>query len=61
MKMTNEREVRTDNKNMLVCTVDINSLGEPELIVRLGKKEDRITVVSLLSKIYGRPVVVLIN
>ena len=49
----NEIEVRTDEKDMLICTVEIKEDGQVEVISRSGKKEDRISIDRFLSKIYG--------
>ena len=59
MIQDNEIQVRTDEKKMLVCTAVQNENGDVEIIKREGKKEDRMTVCSFLSQIYGRPVTVL--
>ena len=48
-----EIEVRTDEKDMLICTAMIKEDGQVELIRRSGKKEDRISIDRFLSKIYG--------
>ncbi len=56
-----ERQVRTDGKNMLVCTVIDEPNGQPSIITRLGKKEDTMSVPTLLTKIYGRPVVIMLE
>ena len=59
MVRDNEIEVRTDDKKMLVCTAVKTETGDVEIIKRVGKKEDRMTVCSFLSQIYGKPVTVL--
>ena len=51
-----EIEVRTDEKDMLICTAMIKKDGQVELISRSGKKEDRISIDRFLSKIYGHRV-----
>ena len=51
-----EIEVRTDEKDMLICTAMIREDGQVELISRSGKKEDRISIDRFLSKIYGHRV-----
>lgn len=51
-----EIEVRTDEKDMLICTAMIREDGQVELISRSGKKEDRISIDRFLSKIYGHKV-----
>lgn len=51
-----EIEVRTDEKDMLICTAMIKEDGQVELISRSGKKEDRISIDRFLSKIYGHKV-----
>lgn len=59
MVRSNENEIRTDEKNMLVCTAVKDSSGNVELICRNGKKEDHISVNSLLTQAYGRSVAVM--
>ena len=49
-------EVRTDEKDMLICTAMVKEDGQVELISRSGKKEDRISIDRFLSKIYGHKV-----
>ena len=49
----NEIEVRTDEKNILICTAEIKEDGHVELISRRGEKEDRISIDRFLSKIFG--------
>ena len=51
-----EIEVRTDEKDMLICTAMIKEDGQVELISRSGKKEDRISIDRFLSKIYGHKI-----
>ena len=51
-----EIEVRTDEKDMLICTAMVKEDGQVELISRSGKKEDRISIDRVLSKIYGHKV-----
>ena len=51
-----EIEVRTDEKDMLICTAMVKEDGQVELIRRSGKKEDRISIDRFLSKIYGHRV-----
>ncbi len=51
-----EIEVRTDEKDMLICTAMVKEDGQVELISRSGKKEDRISIDRFLSKIYGHKV-----
>ena len=51
-----EIEVRTDEKDMLICTALVKEDGQVELISRSGKKEDRISIDRFLSKIYGHKV-----
>lgn len=51
-----EIEVRTDEKDMLICTAMIKEDGQVELIRRSGKKEDRISIDRFLSKIYGHKI-----
>ena len=51
-----EIEVRTDEKDMLICTAMVKEDGQVELIRRSGKKEDRISIDRFLSKIYGHKV-----
>ena len=51
-----EIEVRTDEKDMLICTAMIKEDGQVELISRSGKKEDRISIDRFLSKIYGHTI-----
>ena len=51
-----EIEVRTDEKDMLICTAMIREDGQVELISRSGKKEDRISIDRFLSKIYGHKI-----
>lgn len=51
-----EIEVRTDEKDMLICTAMVKEDGQVELISRSGKKEDRISIDRFLSKIYGHRV-----
>lgn len=52
----NEIEVRTDEKDMLICTAEIKDDGQVELISRRGEKEDRISIDRFLSKIFGHNV-----
>lgn len=59
MVRENEIEVRTEEKNMLFCTAIKKEDGNVELISRNGKKEDHISVNSLLSQAYGRNVAVM--
>ena len=58
MVRENEIEIRTDKKLMLFCTAVKAPDGNVELISRNGKKEDHISVNSLLSQAYGKNVVV---
>ena len=51
-----EIEVRTDEKDMLICTAMVKEDGQVELISRSGKKEDRISIDRFLLKIYGHKV-----
>ena len=51
-----EIEVRTDEKDMLICTAMVKEDGQVELIRRSGKKEDRISIDRFLSKIYGHKI-----
>ena len=51
-----EIEVRTDEKDMLICTAMVKEDGQVELISLSGKKEDRISIDRFLSKIYGHKV-----
>ena len=60
MVRENEVEVRTEGKNMLFCTAINDEDGNIELICRRGKKEDSISINSLLSQIYGRNVAVML-
>lgn len=55
----NEIEVRTDERDILICTAEIKENGQVDIIGRKGKKEDRISVDRFLSKIYGRSVMVI--
>lgn len=54
--MVKESELRTENKDMLVFTYKELPNNDFEVICRRGKKEDYITISELLSKMYGRPV-----
>ena len=60
MVRENEIEIRTKEKNMLICTAKIAEDGHIDLIKRNGKKEDHFTVDYFLSQIFGRSVVVTI-
>ena len=51
-----EIEVRTDEKDMLICTAMIKKDGQVELISRSGKKEDSISIDRILSKIYDHKI-----
>lgn len=57
MIRNNEVEIRTEN-NMLLCTAITNQDGDYTLISRRGKKEDCISLNSLLSQLYGREVAI---
>ena len=57
----NEKEIRTDEKGMLVCTAVKNENGGYYLIKRAKKKEDVISLGSFLRQIYGRPVTIIIE
>lgn len=59
MVYENERQVRTDEKNMLVCTVAEDAGGQLSIIKRDGKKEDSMSVGSFLTQVYGRPVAIM--
>ncbi len=59
MVRENEVEIRTEEKNMLFCTAVKLPDGNVELISRNGKKEDHISVNSLLSQAYGRNVAIM--
>lgn len=54
-----EIQVRTDAKNMLVCTAKKADDGQINIIKRDGKKEDTMTVASFLTQVYGRPVAIM--
>lgn len=56
-----EKEIRTENKGMLVCTVVKKDNGNYSLIKRNGKKEDTMSVSAFLSKVYERPVTIVID
>lgn len=53
MKRDNEKEIRTELKKMLICTAIKNETGDYELIKRDGPKEDRISVDSFLTQVFG--------
>lgn len=53
MKSDNEKQIRTDSGNLLFCTAEVRPDGEVELIARNKGKEGRITMNSLLFKVYG--------
>ena len=55
----NERPIRTDNKDMLMCTVEDKPDGQKDIVVINGKKEDRMSPATFLTKVYGRPVVIM--
>lgn len=55
----NERPIRTDNKDMLMCTVEDKPDGQKDIVVRNGRKEDRMSLAEFLTKVYGRPVVIM--
>lgn len=57
----NEIEVRTDEKHMLFCTAQKKPDGSVELISRVGKKEDHISVNSLLSQAFGKNVTIMVS
>lgn len=61
MIKNNEIEIRTDKKKMLVCTSVQTESGEVEIIKRDGKKEDRMSLCSFLSQIFGRPVTIFVK
>lgn len=54
MVRENEIEIRTKEKNMLICTAEVAEDGHIDIIKRDGKKEDRITVEGFLSQIFGK-------
>ena len=53
MKTDNEKQIRTDSGNMLLCTAEIKPDGEVELITRNKGREGRIRLNSFLNKVYG--------
>lgn len=55
----NERPIRTDNKDMLLCTIEDKPNGQKDIVVRNGKKEDRMSPATFLAKVYGRPVAIM--
>lgn len=55
---SNEIEVRTGKKGMLVFTA-VNDNGQIYLITRNGKKEDRILLNDALTKLFGRSVAIM--
>ena len=52
------KEIRTDTKGMLMCKAVQTETGEYELIKRDGKKEDKMSVSSFLTQVYGKPVMI---
>lgn len=54
-----EKQIRTDEKQMLMCTVATQDNGDIKLIKRDGRKEDTMSVASFLSQVYGRPVAIM--
>lgn len=59
MVKSDETQVRTDNKGMLMCTVKDMPDGDKRIIKRDGRKEDTMTVASFLMQVYGRPVAIM--
>ncbi len=57
----NEKEIRTKDKDMLVCTAYEKEKGDYYLIKRFKKKEDEISVGEFLQEIYGKPVTILVG
>ena len=56
-----EKEIRTDEKGMLMCKAVLNDKGEYNLVKREGKKEDTMSVSSFLTQVYGKPVTIMVG
>ncbi len=53
-KGQNEIEIRTPEKNLLVCTVSPTPDGTLEIISRHGKQEDRMRMETFLAKVFSK-------
>lgn len=53
-KSSSEVEIRTPEKNLLVCTVASTPDGSVEIISRHGKQEDRIKMDAFLKEAYAQ-------
>lgn len=58
MVREDEIEIRTDEKQMLICTAKVAEDGHIDIITRAGKREDRITVERFLFQLFGRSVMI---
>ena len=50
--MTVEKEIRTPLKNMVVCTVITDDMGNKTIHKKSGKKEDDISLNQFLQQVY---------
>ena len=53
-KPSGEVEIRTPEKNLLVCTVKPTEDGSVEIISRHGKQEDRMKMDAFLKEAYAQ-------
>ena len=51
---TNDIEIRTPHKNLLVCTIASCDDGSIEIVSRHGKQEDRMRMEAFLESIFRR-------